>query len=117
VDKYLGRTFNYNSYHCWHHVQAIFREVLNIVLPDFAYVNTKFASKRLKAAPGFKEIKEPIEGCIVRGENDKHKIRRYHVGVFFDNIVHHCEYPRSRAESLIIFNKRYSRLRYFIYDN
>lgn len=113
MDKYLGKQFNLQSYHCWHHVQLISKEIFDTILPDYTFLGLDASSKYFKKARGYHELIKPSEGCIVRGVASKN---RFHVGIFINGLVYHCRFPRSCAESLSMFESHYKDVRFFKYE-
>lgn len=121
VAQYVGVPFmlsgrNGAKLDCWGLVQRIYREQLQIELPDYAGENSPMIAKVWgNGHPGWKELQTPNNMCVV-AMSSRGKVM-HHVGIYLacdGGVVLHATEPRSRIETLNSLRLHgYHTLRYY----
>lgn len=119
INAYTGKTYNFRTYNCWHHVRAV-REAEGIDTPRFdvaspAAANDMFLSGQHEDSKGLTRVYEPQDfDAVLMGCRHGGRII-WHSGVYYKGYISHCERAAKmvKLEAIPDIRKRYPEIQFW----
>ena len=112
LDRFLGKRFHAENYNCVHFMAEVWEHLTGekihnliectLLPPKDRYLDGDIYSN-------FIEIEQPESPCIVLMSN----LKKFHVGVYFNNNILHLNTNGARVQSLDDLKINFNKFRYF----